>query len=188
MSNGMKQSQNVRRSRGHRGGRGPNQQGRNSSFESNGPDGKIRGNAHQVIDKYQSLGRDALISGDRIAAENYFQHAEHYSRVLSANGDAKVKNTNSPRRGNGQDDQERSLASSVGEVTEVSVEVSESDKENSVVKPDPVETNGAENNTAKNSDDDLKSNDKVSLVEEAPADEGLMRALGETNEEDQAND
>ena len=71
MSNVMKQSQNTRRSRGHRGGRRPNQQGRNAIFESNGPDGKIRGNAHQVIDKYQSLGRDALIAGDRIAAENY---------------------------------------------------------------------------------------------------------------------
>lgn len=55
-------------------------------FESSGPEGKIRGSAYQVIDKYQALARDALAAGDRIAAENYLQHAEHYYRVLAANG------------------------------------------------------------------------------------------------------
>lgn len=83
----MKQMQNPKRSRNFRGnGRRPNFQPRNSMFESSGPEGKIRGSAYQVIDKYQALARDALSAGDRIAAENYLQHAEHYYRVLMANG------------------------------------------------------------------------------------------------------
>jgi hypothetical protein len=84
----MKQGQQTKRPRGHRGnGRRPSGGGgRNSNFESSGPQGKIRGTAYQVIEKYQALGRDALTFGDRVAAENYFQHAEHYYRVMVANG------------------------------------------------------------------------------------------------------
>lgn len=84
----MKQMSNQKRSRNFRGnGRRPNNfQPRNSTFESSGPEGKIRGSAYQVIDRYQALARDALVSGDRVAAENYLQHAEHYYRVLAASG------------------------------------------------------------------------------------------------------
>ncbi len=84
----MKPMQNQKRSRNFRGnGRRPNfQQPRNSTFESSGPEGKIRGSAYQVIDRYQALARDALSAGDRVAAENYLQHAEHYYRVLAASG------------------------------------------------------------------------------------------------------
>ena len=78
---------NSKRPRGYRGnGRRPGFHGRGSTFESNGPEGKIRGTAFQVIEKYQALAQDALSSGDRIGAENYFQHAEHYYRVVAANG------------------------------------------------------------------------------------------------------
>lgn len=52
-------------------------------MESNGPDVKIRGNATQLFEKYQSLARDAISSGDRVSAENYLQHAEHYYRVMA---------------------------------------------------------------------------------------------------------
>ncbi len=80
-------SQNNKRSRGHRGnGRRSGFHGRGTTFESNGPEGKIRGTAFQVIEKYQALARDAQSSGDRIAAENFYQHAEHYHRVVAANG------------------------------------------------------------------------------------------------------
>ena len=48
----------------------------------------MRGNAYQVMEKYLALARDASAAGDRIAMENYLQHAEHYYRVLNANGDA----------------------------------------------------------------------------------------------------
>jgi hypothetical protein len=58
------------------------------SFESSGPTVKIRGNAYQVFERYVALAREAVASGDRIAAENFFQHAEHYFRVMSANGEA----------------------------------------------------------------------------------------------------
>jgi hypothetical protein len=62
--------------------RGPNPLTR--SYESNGPDVKIRGNAHHVAEKYLQLARDAHTGGDPIAAENYLQHAEHYFRLIAA--------------------------------------------------------------------------------------------------------
>jgi hypothetical protein len=76
----MRHNQN-RRSRG-RSRKGPNPLSR--SYESNGPDVKVRGNAAHVADKYMSLARDAHASGDPIAAENYLQHAEHYNRIVMA--------------------------------------------------------------------------------------------------------
>jgi hypothetical protein len=79
----------MKRSRG-RGGRRPQNSGGNSNnpnrtFESNGPEVKIRGSAAHVYDKYLQLARDANASGDRVMAENYLQHAEHYWRVMAAN-------------------------------------------------------------------------------------------------------
>ncbi len=53
-------------------------------YESNGPDVKIRGTANHVADKYLQLARDAQSSGDPVSAENYFQHAEHYFRLIAA--------------------------------------------------------------------------------------------------------
>jgi hypothetical protein len=53
-------------------------------FESNGPDVKIRGNPSHIAEKYIQLARDAQASGDPIAAENYYQHAEHYFRVIAS--------------------------------------------------------------------------------------------------------
>src|SRR6266550_9014010 len=53
-------------------------------YESNGPDIKIRGTASHIGEKYLQLARDAQSSGDPIAAENYYQHAEHYYRVIAA--------------------------------------------------------------------------------------------------------
>ena len=61
-------------------------QGGRSSYDSNGPDGKVRGTAQQVLEKYQALGRDATSAGDRVSAEAYFQFAEHYYRVVNAEG------------------------------------------------------------------------------------------------------
>ncbi len=77
----MRQGQNSKRSRGR--GRKP-QNSANRSYESNGPDVKIRGTAAHVCEKYQQLARDAISAGDRVTAENYFQHAEHYYRLLMA--------------------------------------------------------------------------------------------------------
>jgi hypothetical protein len=78
----MRQGSNSRRGRG-RGA--PRKQGRNQTFDSNGPNGRLRGTAQQLTDKYLSLARDANSSGDRIIAENFYQHADHYFRIHIAN-------------------------------------------------------------------------------------------------------
>jgi Domain of unknown function (DUF4167) len=59
---------------------------RSHNYESNGPEVKVRGNAQQVVEKYLAMARDATLTDDRVAAENYFQHAEHYYRLMTANG------------------------------------------------------------------------------------------------------
>ena len=55
----------------------------NRVFDSSGPEGKVRGTPAQIIDKYNQLARDSQVSGDRVATENFQQHAEHYLRMLS---------------------------------------------------------------------------------------------------------
>jgi hypothetical protein len=80
----MKQGNNRRsRSRGggkrHGGGKGHN-------FESSGQETKMRGSAHQLHEKYLALARDASSAGDRIAAESFYQYADHYHRILNADG------------------------------------------------------------------------------------------------------
>jgi hypothetical protein len=67
----------------HNPNRPPN---RNQIFDSSGPDVRVRGNAHQVFDKYQALAREAASSGDRIAAEAYWQYADHYFRMIQSQG------------------------------------------------------------------------------------------------------
>ena len=64
------------------GNKGPNPLTR--SYECNGPDVKIRGTAQHIAEKYSQLARDAHSSGDPVAAENYYQHAEHYIRIIAA--------------------------------------------------------------------------------------------------------
>ncbi|MDP6604116.1 MAG: DUF4167 domain-containing protein [Rhodospirillales bacterium] len=59
---------------------------RNQSVESNGPDVKVRGTAQQVLDRYLALARDAHTSGDRVASESYYQHADHYHRLVNGGG------------------------------------------------------------------------------------------------------
>jgi hypothetical protein len=55
----------------------------NRVFDSSGPEGKVRGTPQQIIEKYNQLARDAQLANDRVAAENFQQHAEHYLRLLS---------------------------------------------------------------------------------------------------------
>lgn len=86
----------MKRSRGRNrrsGGGNPNRH-----YESQGPDVKIRGSAQQILDKYQQYARDAQTSGDRVAAENYLQHAEHYFRIVAA-----MQPKDKPRDTSGQD-------------------------------------------------------------------------------------
>ncbi|WP_421856904.1 DUF4167 domain-containing protein [Oricola sp.] len=82
----MRPQQQGRRQRNRNSG-GNNRRNQNPlsrNYESNGPDVKIRGNAQVIADKYATLARDALSSGDSVMAENYLQHAEHYNRIILA--------------------------------------------------------------------------------------------------------
>jgi Domain of unknown function (DUF4167) len=56
----------------------------NQTFDSNGPNIKICGSAHQIFERYVALAREAAIANDRIVAENFYQHAEHYFRINNA--------------------------------------------------------------------------------------------------------
>jgi uncharacterized protein DUF4167 len=81
----MRQGQQNRRGRGRNNNN--NRKGQNPltrSFESTGPDVKIRGTPAHIAEKYMSLARDASSSGDPVLAENYLQHAEHYNRIIMA--------------------------------------------------------------------------------------------------------
>jgi hypothetical protein len=104
----MRQGQQNRR------GRGRNRKGQSPltrSFESTGPDVKIRGNPAHIAEKYMSLARDASSSGDPVLAENYLQHAEHYNRIImafreqqmSAGGDQQMNGTGRHRSFMGHD-------------------------------------------------------------------------------------
>jgi len=69
-------------------GQNPNGQRRhvnrvNQVFESNGPEGRVRGTAQQIVEKYTSMARDANVTGDKVLSMNYYQHAEHYQRLLN---------------------------------------------------------------------------------------------------------
>jgi len=77
----MRQSQHGKKPRGR--GRKPHNP-LSRVYDSSGPDVKIRGSASHIADKYLNLARDAHSAGDRIAAENYLQHAEHYLRIIAA--------------------------------------------------------------------------------------------------------
>lgn len=80
----MRHNSSNRRSRGrnNRGKNGGNN--RSQVFDSNGPEVRIRGTAHQICEKYEALAKDARSAGDAVLAESYLQHAEHYQRMIVA--------------------------------------------------------------------------------------------------------
>ena len=86
----MRQGSPSRRPRSRGNGRrhGPH---KNQSFESNGPEVKVRGTAQQVLEKYLILARDASVSGDRVASEGYYQFAEHYFRLANTDANPEAK-------------------------------------------------------------------------------------------------
>src|SRR5258708_37347538 len=106
LGNEMRPGQNNKRMRGRpmNNRRGPNPLTR--SYESSGPDVKIRGNAHHVAEKYLQLARDAHTSSDPVAAENYLQHAEHYFRLIAAAQTAQQQQQNGPRQPGERDSDE----------------------------------------------------------------------------------
>ncbi|SHK19732.1 protein of unknown function [Roseomonas rosea] len=97
---------------------------RNHVFDSIGPDMRMRGTAQQLFEKYLQLGRDATGSGDRVMAEGYFQHAEHYFRILNAmnqaqqqQGGAAAGPQHGGRRYGGNDGQGDGFGDAEGEAT-----------------------------------------------------------------------
>ena len=120
------QGQQNRRNRSRSGRKTQNPLSRN--YESNGPDVKIRGTASHIAEKYTALARDALSSGDTVVAENLFQHAEHYNRIImsaqSTEGAVKPEANGAIPNGsaeitaeevNSEDEQEKSTVKNDGE-------------------------------------------------------------------------
>ena len=100
--------------------RGRHQNTRNQTFDSNGPEGRVRGSATQVLERYLAQARDAQAAGDGVLAENLFQHAEHYYRVLSvANAQMEQQRErnapNEDRRGGRGDNQDSGRNENDGE-------------------------------------------------------------------------
>ncbi|MBN9027872.1 MAG: DUF4167 domain-containing protein, partial [Rhizobiales bacterium] len=101
MRQGQQNNNNNKRMRGrNNNGNNNNRKGPNPltrSYESNGPDVKIRGTALHIAEKYVTLARDAQSSGDRVMAESYLQHAEHYFRVIAAAQAQNPQNSQQPQ-------------------------------------------------------------------------------------------
>jgi hypothetical protein len=118
----MRPGQNKRRGRNPNNPNNPNNNpnrqrmpNRMQTFDSNGPSVKIRGNAYQVFERYLALAREAATSGDRIAAENLYQHAEHYFRIMNANGEGHGQQGGVPRPMTPADTEMTGLDSEAGE-------------------------------------------------------------------------
>lgn len=145
----MRQGQQNRRGRG-RGRKVQNPLSRN--YESNGPEVKIRGNAAHIAEKYTTLARDALASGDTITAENYLQHAEHYNRIIMA---AQSQSTGAqPSEGANGSDPQRGRTAGEGDGDARQPEVSANGGE-----ADAVAEAGKANGSA--GEEEAKSADKV---------------------------
>ena len=119
--NRNRNNNNNRRNTGSGGNLGGG--GSNKVFDSNGPDIKLRGTTQTIAEKYMQLGRDAQSSGDSVAAENYYQHAEHYYRLWAANqpvgqslimsrklGEEEFDEESSEENGGGEDEPEGNVA------------------------------------------------------------------------------
>ncbi len=99
----MKHGTSNRRSRNR--GNGSRKNNKTQVFDSNGPDVRIRGTAYQVCEKYLALAKDAAATGDKIMAENFLQHAEHYQRIINEWGDNDHRTVSSDRN-EGQETQQ----------------------------------------------------------------------------------
>ena len=119
----MKNASNPRRGRGRNNGK-RNQNSRGISVDGVGNEGKMRGSAQQVLDKYLTLARDASSAGDRIAAEGFFQHAEHYQRVLNPDG-GKPSNQQNRNRDNTESNKGQAQSQSHLQSDDALIKVSE---------------------------------------------------------------
>lgn len=96
----MRQSSHSKRHRGRSNGR--RSHGLASSYESNGPNVKFKGSAAHLQERYEGLAHDATVAGDRVAAEGYMQHAEHYQRIINAHLAAQAEANGARQRASGE--------------------------------------------------------------------------------------
>ena len=162
MANGtrkpMRQGQQNRRGRGR--GRNKVQNPLSRNYESNGPDVKIRGTAAHIAEKYASLARDALSSGDTVAGESYLQHAEHYNRIIMSN------QTQQPESLNGSGAEQSQPESSAGAADGKKADGKQADAKQS----DGKKIDGKKVEEVSNGNSPDKST----------SDEGLLRTLSRT--------
>jgi hypothetical protein len=106
MRQNQSQHQKRSRGRGRRNNNGHASFNRNTTFESNGPEGRLRGNAQQLFEKYTALAQDANGAGERISAEAFSQFADHYYRIYQTILQAaeQQKKAHEERRQSQQDD------------------------------------------------------------------------------------
>jgi len=139
----MRQGNGSRRSRGRGNGK---RQGR-GQIDSHGPDVRIRGSAQQVCNKYLALARDATSIGDRISAENLFQHAEHYFRIMALHaentGQQEVVNNNQEKNGAVKEESDEKGEKVVEDLTDSLSSKPDNKKPKS--KPKPTQEQTAEN-------------------------------------------
>ena len=137
---------NRNRNQSRRNGNGsPN---KSNNFDSSGPDIRVRGNAIQVNEKYLALANDASTSGDRIKAEGFFQHAEHYYRVfMNANGGIDPRKTSS----------EESMAKEANINGSKDLKKDENQKTQSVDIKNNNDIINVEKDNSKNEDDEVTS-------------------------------
>ena len=100
--NNPNNNMNKNRQRGRNNKHSQRPPGRNPNFGGGGGEQRPRGNAQQLMEKYLQLARDATMQGDRVLSENYFQHADHYYRVLNARFEQQNGQQNNNNNNNGQ--------------------------------------------------------------------------------------
>ena len=120
-----------------------------NNFESNGPSIKVRGSSKQIYEKYISLARDAQSSGDNVLQESYFQHAEHYARILIESGKFEKQETLSEDKNSSEQSSNGQVSNSNGHTNNKSVEEKvlnskEEIKENVISIPDDNDLDVAE--------------------------------------------
>ena len=120
-----------------------------NNSESNGPSIKVRGSSKQIYEKYISLARDAESSGDNVLQESYFQHAEHYARILIESGKFEKQESLSEDKNSSEQNSNGQVSNSTGHTNNKSVEEKvlnskEEIKENVISIPDDNDLDVAE--------------------------------------------
>ena len=125
-----------------RNNRRPGGNNNGNNFESNGPSIKVRGSSKQIYEKYLSLARDAESSGDNVLLESYYQHAEHYVRILIESG--KFEKQESPNEEKNSSSQKSNEKVNIKNVQEKVLDSKEEIKENVISIPDSNDLDVAE--------------------------------------------